>query len=211
MTRKAPPANLTNIDIRGDAANELTPREKRFCEEYQCDLNATQAARRAGYSRRTARTIASVVMQKPHVAARIAKLIAERCARTNITADRVIQELAVIAFSDPRDLTANDSGQMRLSAGAPSSAARAVASIKRTRASDEEGVVAAEVEFTLWNKVVALRQLAPLVGLVTERGELTGEDGAPIESIVRIVRDGSPAASGGNALQQQFLPIERYK
>ena len=54
-------------------AAELTPRQARFVDEYMVDLNGTQAAIRAGYSRKTAEVLAYQLLQKPLVAATVAK------------------------------------------------------------------------------------------------------------------------------------------
>ena len=79
-------------------AAKLTERQKRFCDEYLIDLNATQAAIRAGYSKKTAKVIGSENLTKPDIAARIEKRRAAQIKRTEITADRVLLELARIAF-----------------------------------------------------------------------------------------------------------------
>lgn len=79
---------------------KLTDKQKRFCEEYLIDLNATQAAIRAGYSQKTAFSIGVENLKKPLVQEYLQKLMDERSQRTEITADRVLQELAAIAFSD---------------------------------------------------------------------------------------------------------------
>jgi phage terminase small subunit len=79
---------------------KLTDKQKRFCEEYLIDLNATQAAIRAGYSKKTADRIASQNLRKLEVQQHLQELMDERSQRTEITADRVLQELAAIAFSD---------------------------------------------------------------------------------------------------------------
>lgn len=68
------------------------------------DLNATQAAIRAGYSERTAYRIGAELLHKTSVAEAIAAGQAQRAQRMEITADRVVAELAKIAFADPRDL-----------------------------------------------------------------------------------------------------------
>lgn len=81
-------------------AAKLTERQKRFCDEYLIDLNATQAAIRAGYSEKTAKVIGSENLTKPDIAARIEKRRAAQIKRTEITADRVLLELARIAFVD---------------------------------------------------------------------------------------------------------------
>lgn len=84
--------------------SELTEKQKRFCEEYLIDLNATQAAIRAGYSEETARQIGSENLSKPYIEARIQALKEERSKRTEITADNVLKELAKLAFSNPSNL-----------------------------------------------------------------------------------------------------------
>lgn len=80
--------------------SKLTDKQKRFVEEYLIDLNATQAAIRAGYSEKTARQIANENLTKPYIQEEIQKAKAERAERTKISADRVVQELAHIAFDD---------------------------------------------------------------------------------------------------------------
>lgn len=84
----------------------LTPKQERFCQEYLVDLNGTQAAIRAGYSPKTANEIAAENLAKPSIVARVAELQAERATRTQVTADRVVRELARIAFLDPRRVMA---------------------------------------------------------------------------------------------------------
>jgi phage terminase small subunit len=78
---------------------ELTLRQKRFCEEYMVDLNGTQAAIRAGYSEHTAGIIASQNLTKLNVHNQIEKLITEKSIRAEITADKVLQSIAQIAFA----------------------------------------------------------------------------------------------------------------
>jgi hypothetical protein len=78
---------------------KINEQEQMFCEEYVVDFNATQAAKRAGYSRRSAYSIGSEKLQKPEAKRYICYLMAKRCLRTGITADRVLEELAKIAFA----------------------------------------------------------------------------------------------------------------
>tara|TARA_R110002051_G_scaffold212225_1_gene277411 strand:+ start:40 stop:594 length:555 start_codon:yes stop_codon:yes gene_type:complete len=87
---------------------KLYPKQKRFAEEYIKDLNGTEAAIRAGYSKRTAEQIAYQILQKPHVMAYIAKLQAERSKRTTIDADYVLQRLAEIDQMDFLDIMDDD-------------------------------------------------------------------------------------------------------
>lgn len=84
--------------------NNLTPKQEQFCLEYLVDLNATQAAIRAGYSEDSARNIASENMAKPDIQARIAQLQAERIEKTKIDAAWVLTRLADEATADIADL-----------------------------------------------------------------------------------------------------------
>jgi phage terminase small subunit len=81
----------------------LTPKQRRFIEEYQIDLNATQAAIRAGYSPDTARSIGCENLTKPDISEAIAELMAARSARTKVTADKVVEGLAALAFANMFD------------------------------------------------------------------------------------------------------------
>lgn len=79
---------------------KLTNKQKRFCEEYLIDLNATQAAVRAGYSEKTADRIANQNLKKLEVQQYLQKLMQERSERTKISADDVVRELERIAMTD---------------------------------------------------------------------------------------------------------------
>jgi phage terminase small subunit len=87
----------------------MNPRRARFVQEYLVDLNATQAAARAGYSKRTSNEQGARLLADVSVRSAIEKAMAERSRRTEITSDRVLKELARIAFFDPRRLF-NDAG-----------------------------------------------------------------------------------------------------
>jgi phage terminase small subunit len=82
---------------------ELTPKQQCFVAEYLVDLNATQAAIRAGYSERTAAVIGCENLTKPLVQAAIAAAMQKRAKRTEVTQDRVITELAKIGFANMKN------------------------------------------------------------------------------------------------------------
>ena len=90
----------------------LTPKQAVFVQEYLIDLNATQAAIRAGYSARTAKVIGQENLTKPDIAAAIEAAKEKRAERNEITQDRVLQELARIAFFDQRKLY-NEDGSLK--------------------------------------------------------------------------------------------------
>mgnify|MGYP003637053091 CR=1 FL=1 len=80
----------------------LTPKQEMFVAEYLIDLNATQAAMRAGYSKKTAEQQGSRLLTNVKVASAIAAAQAKRAGRTEITQDRVLAELAKLGFYDIR-------------------------------------------------------------------------------------------------------------
>lgn len=82
---------------------KLTAKQQRFVDEYLIDLNATQAAIRAGYSEKTAFSIGTENLRKPLIQKAIQQRKQAREQRTEITQDRVIQELAAIGFSRATD------------------------------------------------------------------------------------------------------------
>lgn len=84
-----------------DENKALTDKQEQFCLEYLTDLNATQAAIRAGYSESTANEQGSRMLAKVNVQKRIAELQAERAERLQIQQDDILRELASIAFASP--------------------------------------------------------------------------------------------------------------
>jgi len=86
----------------------MTPKQQRFVEEYLVDLNATQAAIRAGYSAATASEIGYENLSKPQIADAIAEARAERSERTRIDADWLLTRLAAEAVADVAELYEDD-------------------------------------------------------------------------------------------------------
>lgn len=86
----------------------LTKKQERFVEEYLIDLNATQAAIRAGYSRKTAEQIGYQLLQKPSVQEKLSEAMARRSKRTGITQDLVLDEIGKVAFRAAADSAESD-------------------------------------------------------------------------------------------------------
>lgn len=80
----------------------LTQKQSRFVDEYLIDLNATQAAIRAGYSTNRADAMGYENLRKPEIAAAVQAAMKARAQRTEVTQDRVLAEFAKLAFLDPR-------------------------------------------------------------------------------------------------------------
>lgn len=108
---------------------ELTPKQERFVAEYLIDLNATQAAIRTGYSAKTAASQGARLLKQGGVARAVQAAQQARAVRTEITQDRVLQELARIAFFDIRRLYRED-GSMKDPCELDADTAAALASIE---------------------------------------------------------------------------------
>ena len=108
-------ASLRAVEFKGlmDKKKTLSPKQQRFVEEYLCDLNATKAAERAGYSRRTANEQGARLLAKVSVRNEIDNAIAERSKRTQHSADAVIDELSKLAYANILDyITVSESGDV---------------------------------------------------------------------------------------------------
>jgi phage terminase small subunit len=130
------PSDSRPIGVQSDG--DLTPKESRFVEEYLVDLNATQAAIRAGYSEKTARQIGYENLTKPHIIDAIAKAMAARSERTRVSQDRVITGIAELAFYDIADLF-DEKGSLRSVHELSPMLRRAVAGIEVRELYNEDG------------------------------------------------------------------------
>jgi phage terminase small subunit len=161
-------------------ARKLTPKQRRFVEEYLIDLNATQAAVRAGYREKTARSIGQENLTKPDIQDAIKISLAERSKRTEVTADRVVKELSRIAFADPRSVFSWGPGgvTLRPSDELTEDEAAVVSEVSETT-SETGGSIKAKT----YDKVKALELLGRHLGMFVDKKEITGRDGAPMELI----------------------------
>ena len=109
----------------------MTPKQKRFVEEYLVDLNAAAAARRAGYAKGSAWRL----MRHRAVAAAIEEAQEKRAQRTRVSADRVVTEIAKVAFGDPRRLFSWGPGgiELRESSELTEAEAALVSEVSETR------------------------------------------------------------------------------
>jgi len=150
----------------------LTGLQERFVQEYLVDLNATQAAIRAGYSRKAAQQHGSRVKRRPHVRERIEAAMAERAERTGIRQDRVIAELARLAFSDIRDVADWDGEGVRVkdSQGMGPKQSACIAEIAETPTKEGR-----KLRVKLHGKTRALEMLARHLGLFAKEPPQGGD------------------------------------
>lgn len=154
---------------------ELTRRQEQFVCHYLVDLNATQAAIRAGYSTKTARQMGARLLTNADIAEAVEKAMQERAERTKITQDEVMRELARIGFSDmskfarwgPRGVTLVHNNHL------PEGVSRVVQEVSQSK----QGL-----KFKLHDKVTALRLLGQHLGM----WDKIPDSGIPIRIVTNV-------------------------
>lgn len=139
---------------------KLTPKQKSFVDNYLIDLNATQAAERAGYSKKTAYSQGQRLLKNVEIQKAIQKAMDRRSKRTEITADRVIQEFAKIGFADITDFVEWENNRVRLKNSSEIDGAVIQEVSESTLAN---GTV--NLSFKLYNKLDALKSLGKHLGV----------------------------------------------
>lgn len=198
--------------------SDLSPKQQRFVEEYLVDLNATQAAIRAGYSPRTADRQGPRLLGNAVVQAAIAAGRARLSRKTGITQERVLAEYAKLAFVDPRKLYREDGRPVPVPELDDDTAA-AVAGVEVSEEYEGKGEARAFVGYTrkikLADKKGALDSIARHLGMFVDRTELSGPKGGPIHAVAdvsdavkRSVEEvHRSAAGGGDAPSVQDGPL----
>jgi phage terminase small subunit len=158
---------------------ELNERQRRFVDEYIIDLNATQAAIRAGYSEKTAYSIGQKLLKKVEAQKAIQEKMKKREERTEVTADQVVKELSKIAFSDLKAVLEWDENGIRLKP-----------------MNDVDGAILQEISETetetefqtkttrkvkLYDKLKALELLGKHLGIFNDKLDLTGDLSLKVE------------------------------
>lgn len=159
---------------------KLTEKQQRFVDEYLIDLNATQAAIRAGYSVKTANEQGSQNLAKLSIQQAIAEQMAERSKRTGINQDRVVLELAKIALVKMTDIV---DSQCRIKSDASPDDLACIESVKYKESESDTGS-SVEREVKIASKLKALELLGKHLGMwndkldvnITQPIVITGED-----------------------------------
>jgi phage terminase small subunit len=172
------------------AARRLTPKQAAFVREYLVDLNATQASVRAGYSAKTAEQQGPRLLGNVGVAAAIKVAIDARAQRTEITQDRVLEEIARVAFANIADLFDWDAERATFvpKADLTREQMAVISEIQSEAEAPYEGKgedrgrvgTVTKLKLKTYDKLVALEKLAKHLGLFVERFEHAGKNGAPL-------------------------------
>lgn len=202
----------------------LPPREVLFVERYVVCLNATQAAKEAGYSPRSAYVTGCRLLKKAKVKEALAAEVSKRTEKAGVTADRVLLELAMIAYSDLRnviDIDAEGRVKVRPLDSLPLEVTRAISEITQTSSEyfDEDagepgsgGRVVEKLRLGVkqHSKIEALKLLMKYLGLeapTTVKNEHTGKDGKAIET--RVKTSGKITDATADMLIRKVLVGER--
>lgn len=181
---------------------QRVPDREKFVIEFLKDENATQAAIRAGYSPKTAYSSGQRLLKSVEVADKIAKAKAKQLKRLEISADRVLNEIARVAYSDLTDVVTFDGTDEEDPWGTPADedgrrrppphlarltvkpsksldkdVTAAIAEISES--CDQHGKVTTKVK--MHDKLGALKLLGQHLKLFADKLELSGPDGGPIE------------------------------
>lgn len=161
----------------------LTPKEKAFVREYLVDLNQTAAAKRAGYggTHDSSKQLGAKLMRKAGIKRAIKQAMDARAKRTNVTADRVLEEIARIAFVDVRELF-NEDGTLKNPRQLGAEVAAALSSIDVSEVGGGDAPVSVTKKAKLHDKVGALTLAARHLGMLNDKLKIEGE-------VVAIVKD----------------------
>ena len=158
---------------------KLTDKQRIFIKEYLVDLNATQAAIRAGYSKKTAEIIGHENLRKPNIATIIQEEMDKRAAKIDITAEKVLQELAKLAFGNIKNLY-DENGQLLHPRDLPDEVSATITEVTERVVQVGEGNATLERKFKVSDKKASLELLGKHLKLFTEKIEHSGEGGEPL-------------------------------
>lgn len=169
------------------AKDRVPPRWIRFVDEYLIDLNATKAYIRSGYkvSESVARRNGARLLTNAVIAALIEEEQKKRAARTHIEQDRVLLEIARLAFNDPRKAFSSDGALLPVHQW-PDEVAAAISSVEVDEKQGDDGLAVRVSKVKFWDKGRQLELAGKHLGLFLERQEITGKNGGPIEQAVKV-------------------------
>lgn len=165
---------------------KLTPKQMRFVDEWLIDFNGKQAAIRAGYSAKTAEATAARLLRNVKVQAEISRRQKDLQRRTEVTQDRVVKELARIAFANIADYLHVETQTRTKDDGTEVTYQIVMLSETEDLSVDQRAALANVkqsvngVEIKLHDKIKALELLGRHIGMFNDKLSLSGADGGPL-------------------------------
>lgn len=180
-------------------ADELTDKQQMFISEYLVDFNATRAAKSAGYSEATAGAIGHENLQKPEILGEIEKRMAARHKRLEISADRILDELRKLAFSNMQDyIRVTPEGEAFVDLG--SLTREQAAAIQEVKVDESAGGIGdgrrervQRTTFKLADKGINLERLGRYWKMFTDKVEHSADDS--LAELIRTARSRANASS----------------
>lgn len=153
----------------------MTPKQALFVAEYRKDLNGTQAAIRAGYSEKSAASIAEELLRKPEIAESVAEKTQQQIEKADLSAVRVLEELRRLSFADIRSLF-DTNGNLRPLHELTAEQAACIAGFEVLKKNAEAGDGKVDVvhKVRVIDKTRSLEMLAKHFALLTEKIEHSG-------------------------------------
>lgn len=178
-------------------AKALNPKQQQFVAEYLVDLNATQAAIRAGYSPKTAGVQGFDLLRKPEIAAAIESLRNEHAKNTGLTVERVLTEAMRLAFFDIRKLTDAEGNPIPINQLDDDTAAAIQGlELATERSRDEDGSGTLVRKYKIADKNAALERLFKHLGLFQKDNDQNNPAKA-LQALLDVV-DGSKLPLAGS-------------
>ena len=170
----------------------LTPKKRMFAKEYLVDLNATQSAIRAGYSKKTSHSQGERLLRDVDVQALVHGAMKRRSERVEVTSERVLAEIAKVAFSDVRKIFDESGALIRIS-DLDDEAAACIAGCEIVTVNRGEGEVEYVAKVKMADKLKALELAGKHLGLFRD-GSTVEDLPMPTKLIVEVVDARSRAA-----------------
>lgn len=181
-------------------------KRQRFVEEYLIDLNATKAAKRSGYSKKTAYSQGQRLLKNVEIQKAIAREQAKRSARLEITADMWLRELWIIGHSNIQNYINIDEGGLIIAKTfeeMPSDTSRALEAIEENRTIKESAdgkdsnVLNSKIKFKMHSKTAALDMIGKHLGFYEK--DNSQRPGIPAELTIKVIHvKAIDPGNGGN-------------
>ena len=165
---------------------KLTAKQIRFVDEYLVDFNGTQAAIRAGYSEKTAAATAARLLRNVNIQAEISRRQKDLQRRTEVTQDRVVKELARIAFANIADYVHVETQTRTKDDGTEVTYQTVMFNETQELSADQRAALAVVkqsvngFELKLHDKIKALELLGRHIGMFNDKLSLSGTDSGPL-------------------------------
>jgi phage terminase small subunit len=164
---------------------KLTHMQERFAHEYLKDRNGKQAAIRAGYAAHSAEVTASKLLRHPKVKAMVDAAGAEVAERVKVEAADVLRELMRLGYSDPAEAF-DEHGALLPLKKMPLDIRRAISSVEVEQQTVDGVSVGTVAKVKFWPKDKGLEMLSKHLGLLTDKVQVTGKDGAALSIVIDL-------------------------